>query len=108
MKATNSSHSLPRRMHLYLHDKAGCFSQKKSLDKYSKDYFLQKSKSKKQTAWLLLGGGTAAVIGGAIGFANTFEINLWSNDNNKDNGNGFFGVLFRAGVVSDLASIPFL
>lgn len=85
----------------------GCFSQKKSLVKYSKDYFLEKSKSKKQTAWLLLGGGTAAVIGGAIGFANTFEINLWSDENNNDNANGFFGALFIAGIVSDLASIPF-
>jgi hypothetical protein len=86
-----------------------CFSQKKNLPKYSKDYFLQKSKSKKQTAWILLGGGTAAVIGGAIGFANTFEINLWSdeNSNNNDNANGFFGALLIAGIVSDLASIPF-
>lgn len=84
---------------------AGCFSQKKSSVKYSKDYFLEKSKSKKQAAWLLLGGGTAAAIGGAIGFSNTFEINLWSNDNG--NGSGFFGVLFIAGAVSDLASIPF-
>lgn len=86
---------------------AACFSQQKCVGKYSKDYYLEKSKSKKQTAWILLGGGTAAAIGGAIGFANTFEINLWSDENKNDNANGFFGAVFIAGIVSDLASIPF-
>ena len=42
------------------------FSQVEKAPKLSKEYYLQKSKNKKTAAWILLGGGTAMIVGGAI------------------------------------------
>lgn len=69
--------------------------------KYDKEYYLNKSRSKKTTAWILLGAGTAAAIAGGIGFNQTFCI--FCNDNRA----GAYGALFVAGAVADLVSIPF-
>src|SRR5512146_2732795 len=42
------------------------FSQVEKAPRLSRDYYLQKSKNKKTTAWILLAGGTAMIVGGAI------------------------------------------
>lgn len=77
------------------------FSQQTTQVK-NKDYYLEKSKSKKTTAWILLGAGTASAVAGAIGFNENFDFF-------SDNGGGAdaYGILFLGGVVADLVSIPF-
>jgi hypothetical protein len=78
------------------------FSQETTTPTKNKEYYLEKSKSKKQTAWILLGAGTAAAVGGAIGFGKNFEI-FSSSSSAADT----YAVIFLAGVVADLVSIPF-
>lgn len=68
---------------------------------YSKEHFLQKSKSQKRAAWLLLAGGTSMVIAGSIiggmdnseqlGYGANFEVGMW---------------LVGTGLAADLCSIP--
>lgn len=41
---------------------------------YTKEDYLQKSKEQKTAAWILLGGGAAATIGGLIWFGNEFQL----------------------------------
>lgn len=67
---------------------------------FNKDYFLQKSKKQKTTAWILLGGGTAMVIGGAA----LFDTNYYSGSNS---GTDIGGFLMLAGIIADGASIPY-
>lgn len=63
------------------------------------EYYLQKSKNKKTTGFVMLGIGTAAVIGGAI------SVNNNPNDvYSVSDGEGF---LIVGGIILDLASIPF-
>jgi hypothetical protein len=81
---------------------ATSFCQQKTMEVKDKDYYLQKSKDKKTVAWVLLGAGTAAVIGGAIGFNQTFCI--FCED---DGSSSAYAFLMLGGVVADLASIPF-
>jgi len=66
----------------------------------SREYYLQKSKNQKTTGWVLLAGGTAMAITGAIIFENS---DLLSDDPSSENG----ALLFAGGVVADLVSIPF-
>lgn len=63
----------------------------------SKDDYLQKSKSQKKTGWILLGGGTAIAVVGAIIFD---ESDDWSS---VDTG----GFMMLGGAAAGLASIPF-
>lgn len=67
---------------------------------FSKDYFLQKSKKQKTTAWILLGGGTAIAVGG---FA-TFD-SSW--DSGSDSTTDIAGVIGTVGFLTSLASIPY-
>ncbi|ASO03540.1 hypothetical protein [Arenibacter algicola] len=67
---------------------------------FSKDYFLQKSKKQKTTAWILLGGGTAIAVGG---FA-TFD-SSW--DSGSANTTDIAGVIGTVGFLTGLASIPY-
>lgn len=67
----------------------------------SKEDYLRKSKTQKKTAWILLGGGTALAVTGAIIFGTTY-----------DDGGSFAttdvgGILILVGLAMDLASIPF-
>lgn len=81
---------------------ATAFSQQPTTQVKDKQYYLDKSQSKKTTAWILLGAGTAAAVGGAIGFSQNFCIFC------QDSGDAdAYGVLFMGGVIADLASIPF-
>ncbi len=68
------------------------FSQSKS-----KEYFLQKSKTQKTTAWILLSTGTAAIITGAI------IDNSYKGEEQSFTG-GFVEV---GGIICTLTSIPF-
>jgi hypothetical protein len=64
-----------------------------------KQYYLNKSKSQKTTAWILGGAGTAMVIGGAIAFGRNFEL--------FGPGGETEALIMVAGVPVALASIPF-
>jgi hypothetical protein len=76
------------------------FSQKtEPTQSLTKNDYLQKSKDQKMAAWLLLGAGAAATIGGAIWFGN--EFNLFDNDNTA-----VPAVLTLAGILSMGGSIP--
>lgn len=68
------------------------FSQTKA-----KEYFLERSKKQKTTAWILLGTGTAAILGGLIIDGNV-------DDGEQSYTGGFFEV---GGFICTLASIPF-
>ncbi len=70
----------------------------KSLSK--QDYF-ERSRQQRNTAWMLLGGGTLAVVGGAIIFDKNFDI--W--DESTDNAEVGGVVLMAAGGLSMAASI---
>ena len=67
---------------------------------FSKDYFLQKSKKQKTTAWILLGGGTAMFVGGAA----LFDANFYGGSNSGADIGGF---IMLAGIIADGASIPY-
>lgn len=70
---------------------------------FSKDYFLQKSKKQKTTAWILLAGGTAMFVGGATIFDNNYD--FWESKSNS--GENIGGVLMLTGIIADGASIPY-
>lgn len=74
-------------------------------DSLTKQYHLQKSKNQKTAAWVLLGGGALATIGGAIWFNETFSIDLFGPDKNP--GEDAAGFLMIAGVGAMAGSIPF-
>ena len=68
------------------------FSQPKA-----KEYFTEKSKKQKTTAWILLGTGTAAIITGAI-------IDNSHKGEEQSYTGGFIEV---GGIICTLTSIPF-
>ena len=77
------------------------FSQTQSSPELSKDYYLQKSKNQKITAWVLLGAGVGMTVGGLL-------INLdqpYYGGSSTDNAKGLW--LSYVGIASTLASIPF-
>lgn len=80
------------------------YSQEQPKQIYTKEYYLQKSKSQKKTGWILLAGGTAMIIGGAIGFDQNFEI--FGPDDHAVSAD-VYGFVLLGGVVADLISIPF-
>jgi hypothetical protein len=75
------------------------FGQRQIMHK-DKNYYLEESKIAKQTAWVLLGAGTAVMVIGAVGFSETFSL----EGSGENNGYGF---LFLAGSISDVVSIPY-
>lgn len=73
--------------------------------KYTRDYYLAKSKSQKTMGWIMLAGGTGLVIAGIavgdsdtnndpneLGFGPDFEVGLW---------------LLGGGLIVGAGSIPF-
>lgn len=66
----------------------------------TKDMYLQKSKKQNTAAWVLLIFGTAMAIGGGIAFNNNYDVSSYTETD-------ISGVIMVAGVVADLASIPF-
>ncbi|MEG3659865.1 hypothetical protein V5097_20785 [Arenibacter palladensis] len=67
---------------------------------FSKDYFLQKSKKQKTTAWILLGGGTAMAVGGFAKFDSSWESESASTTD-------IAGIIGTVGFLTGLASIPY-
>lgn len=67
----------------------------------TKQEYLDKSKRQKTTGWVLVAGGTAMAVTGAIIFGQSDFLD--AEDPDTDLG----GVLFVAGIAADLASIPF-
>lgn len=78
---------------------ASAFSQTQNAA-FSKEDYLQKSKSQKTTGWVLLAGGTTMAVAGAIIMDNS---DIFDSNSNFDMG----GYLFLGGLAADLASIPF-
>jgi len=66
----------------------------------TKQEYLQKSKSQKTTAWILLGGGAALLVAGTAVFADDFNLS------EKNSGTGG-GVMMIAGAAAAGASVPF-
>lgn len=73
-------------------------------DTLTKDYYLQRSKNQKTAAWVLLGAGAVAAIGGAIWFNETFSIDIFGPDRNP--GENTAGFVMLAGLGSMAGSIP--
>ena len=83
---------------MFLLSVVNSFSQTHTASQHSKEYYLQKSKNQKTTAWILLGAGTTSMVVGLIEGSHA--------PNNLDNlTKGFAPVLI--GLAVDLASIPF-
>jgi len=76
------------------------FSQTVPNTGFTKEYYLQKSKNKKNTGWILLASGVVMTTVGAIGFDNTY-------DDSSDNSTDTYGIVMVGGVIATLASIPF-
>ena len=77
-------------------------------DLKTKQFYLQRSKNQKTTAWILLGGGTFMVIGGTIvliGDAMAIIISIGK----EGSGNliGIASAIIYTGIIADLVSIPF-
>ena len=80
------------------------FEQTNPSPKFSKTFYLQKNKTQKTIGWVLLGGGTAMVVGGAISYPKngyvptsfSSEPPLLAND-----------IIILIGTASDIISIPF-
>jgi hypothetical protein len=75
------------------------FSQELNLNDQTKDFFLQKSKNQNKTGWILLGTGTAMIIGGATVFNNSW-------DSGSATTTDISGFVILGGVIADLACIP--
>jgi hypothetical protein len=80
------------------------FSQVEKAPMLSRNYYLQKSRNNNTIGWILLGGGTAMIVGGAISnppresspsLSDAFAFN--AND-----------IIILVGIGVDLISIPFL
>lgn len=80
---------------------AKTFSQTTTSPAISKDYYLQKSKNQKTTAWVLLGAGIGMTVGG---LAINQDQPLYGGSSN-DNAKGLW--LSYLGGATTLSSIPF-
>ena len=79
-----------------------CFGQKiEQKRRLSKQEYLDKSINQRNTAWILLGGGALAVVGGAVIFDRNFDI--W--DDTSDNAEIGGIVLMGAGGAAMASSI---
>lgn len=76
------------------------FSQNFTDQNQIKDFYLEKSKNQNTTGWVLLGAGTALIIGGAYAFDKS-----WDNESATVTDISGFAIL--AGVIADIACIPF-
>jgi hypothetical protein len=76
------------------------FSQTTPKTPFTKEDYLQKSKTQKTTGWIFLSAGIAITAVGVIGFNNTYDD--WS-----DNSTDTYGALILSGPLIALGSIPF-
>lgn len=71
-------------------------------------FYLKRSKNQKTTAWILLGGGTAMVIGGTLFLVGDMVVYALSLGNNGSaNALDIAGYIIFTGILADLVSIPF-
>ena len=84
----------------------------------TKEFYLHKAKNQNTAAWILLLGGTVMTVVGLIGFDQNFDlggpITLFgppqsASQATKDNSSSadIYGFIAVAGILADLASIPF-
>ena len=65
----------------------------------AKEYFLERSRNQKTTAWILLGAGTAAIVSGVL---------VEAPHRGTGNSQSFTGGLITVGgIIGTLTSIPF-
>lgn len=74
------------------------YGQEAVIQPQTSDWYLQKSKNQKTTAWVLLISGTAMTIGGALAFDKNYDESSYSATD-------ISGIIMLAGVVADLVSI---
>jgi hypothetical protein len=80
------------------------FSTQTFAQEMSKENYLEKSRKQKTTAWILLGGGVAMAVTGAILFDENFI--LFGASDAEDNKAGIGGAMFVVGGLATLGSIP--
>lgn len=80
------------------------FSTQTFAQEMSKENYLEKSRKQKTTAWILLGGGVAMAVTGAILFDENFI--LFGASDSEDNKAGIGGAMFVVGGLAALGSIP--
>jgi len=79
-----------------------------TLDQINKrDYYLKKSKSQKTAGWILVGGGTTLIIGGAVFFTGAAILSIATLQDPAKNGTVVAAYILLTGVVADIVSIPF-
>jgi hypothetical protein len=76
------------------------FSQRFTDQNQIKDFYLEKSKNQKTAGWILLGAGTALVIGGGYVFDKTWDDTSYTTTD-------IAGFAILTGVIADLVSIPY-
>jgi len=72
--------------------------QETAIQPQTADWYLQKSKNQKTTAWVLLISGTAMAIGGAVTFDKNYNESSYAATD-------ISGIIMLAGVAADLVSI---
>ena len=77
-------------------------------DENLKQFYFQRSKNQKTTAWILLGGGTGLVIGGTIILVGDAMAYIFSMGNQGSTAAfDVAGTFIYTGIIADLVSIPF-
>lgn len=79
---------------------AEVFGQEAGKSSLDKDFYLALSKKHNTTGWVLLLSGTAMIVGGAVAFDSSW-------DEGSATSTDISGFILLAGVIADLASIPF-
>ncbi len=74
------------------------FGQAMPTQKDSRDHFLKRAKNQRTIAWVLLGGGTALLFGGAITSVNVYGFSDRLH---------FWDYVLITGLAADITSIPF-
>ncbi|MDG1277651.1 MAG: hypothetical protein P8O16_10245 [Algoriphagus sp.] len=80
------------------------FSTQTFAQEMSKENYLEKSRKQKTTAWILLGGGVAMAVTGAILFDENFI--LFGASDAEENKAGIGGAMFVVGGLAALGSVP--
>ncbi len=99
----------PNKPHVFLSTSSSTeiFGQS-TLDQINKrDYYLKKSKNQKTAGWILVGGGTTLIIGGAVFFTGAAILSLATLQDPTKNGTDVAAYIILTGVVADIVSIPF-
>ena len=99
----------PNKSHVFLSTSSSAeIFRQSTLDQINKrDYYLKKSKSQKTVGWILVGGGTTLIIGGAIFFTGAAILSIATLQDPAKNGTDVAAYILLTGVVADIVSIPF-